>query len=109
MIIWQGRENTMTHSDFNHLRSSINALSPDQMRQLIDELQRKMAATGRQDAPPPADDEESPGQDIQQRLFAAGVVREIKPPIRDLTPYRNRKAVPITGEPLSETVIRDRR
>src|SRR3954451_3478926 len=54
-----GEETTMTHSDFNHLLSSISALSHDQMRQLIGELQRKMAAMGKQSAPRPADVEES--------------------------------------------------
>ena len=47
--------------------------------------------------------------DLQRRLFAAGSLSEIKPPIRDLTPYLNRKEVPIEGEPISETVIRERR
>jgi Arc/MetJ-type ribon-helix-helix transcriptional regulator len=48
-------------------------------------------------------------QDVQRRLFEAGLVSEIKPPITDLTPYQNRQAISIQGEPLSETVIRERR
>jgi len=48
-------------------------------------------------------------QELQRRLFEAGVLSEIKPPITDLTPYHNRQTVPIQGEPLSETVIRERR
>jgi putative addiction module CopG family antidote len=48
-------------------------------------------------------------QQLQQRLLAAGIISEIKPPITDLTPYRNRRAVPIQGEPISETAIRERR
>jgi putative addiction module CopG family antidote len=47
--------------------------------------------------------------ELQRRLLAAGVISEIKPPITDLTPYRNRRAVPIQGEPISETAIRERR
>jgi putative addiction module CopG family antidote len=39
----------------------------------------------------------------------AGLLSEIKPPITDPTPYQNRQAVPIQGEPLSETVLRERR
>jgi Arc/MetJ-type ribon-helix-helix transcriptional regulator len=53
--------------------------------------------------------EEAADQELQRRLLAAGVISEIKPPIRDLTPYRNRRAVPIQGEPISETAIRERR
>jgi putative addiction module CopG family antidote len=48
-------------------------------------------------------------QELQRRLLAAGIISEIKPPITDLTPYRNRRAVPIQGEPISETAIRERR
>lgn len=48
-------------------------------------------------------------QELQQRLLEAGIISEIKPPITDLTPYQHRQAVPVQGEPLSETVIRERR
>jgi Arc/MetJ-type ribon-helix-helix transcriptional regulator len=52
---------------------------------------------------------EPTSQELQQRLFAAGIISEIKPPITDLTPYQNRQAIPVQGEPLSEAVIRERR
>ena len=48
-------------------------------------------------------------QDFRHRLVDAGLLGEIKPPIEDPTPYKHRKAVPIVGEPLSETVIKERR
>lgn len=47
--------------------------------------------------------------ELQRRLFEAGLISEIKPPITDLTPYQNRQAIPVRGEPLSEAVIRERR
>ena len=53
--------------------------------------------------------EEQSNQELQHRLLEAGIISEIKPPITDLTPYRNRRAVPIQGEPISETAIRERR
>jgi len=59
--------------------------------------------------PPALTEEELADQEVQRRLFAVGLLNEIKPPIRDLTSYRDRKAIPIQGEPLSETVIRERR
>ncbi|AGA28706.1 hypothetical protein [Singulisphaera acidiphila] len=90
----------MTQSEFNHLLDSINVLSPEQIQLLRRELDSRLAAT----TPAPAGHEE-----LQQRLLAAGLLSEIKPPITDLTAYRNRRAVPIQGEPLSETVIRERR
>ena len=51
----------------------------------------------------------SGSQELQRRLLEAGIISEIKPPITDLTPYQNRRAVPIQGEPISETAIRERR
>lgn len=47
-------------------------------------------------------------QRVQQALFEAGLVSEIKPPITDPTPYR-REPIKIKGKPLSETVIEERR
>lgn len=52
---------------------------------------------------------EPTSQDLQQRLLEAGIISEIKPPITDLTPYQNRHAIAVQGEPLSETVTRERR
>jgi Arc/MetJ-type ribon-helix-helix transcriptional regulator len=53
--------------------------------------------------------EEVDATELQRRLFEAGVLSEIKPPIADLSAYQGRQAVPIQGEPLSHTVIRERR
>ena len=54
-------------------------------------------------------EDEPNSQDLQRRLYDAGLLSEIKPPITDLTPYRDRQAVPIQGESLSATVIGERR
>ena len=48
-------------------------------------------------------------QEAQERLFDAGLVSGIKPPITDPTPYQNRRAVPIQGEPISVIALRERR
>jgi hypothetical protein len=90
----------MTQREFTDILQALPSLSPDQLQALRHELDSQLAVT----SSPVATDE-----DLQRRLLAAGIVSEIKPPIGDLTPYRNRRAVPIQGEPLSETVIRERR
>jgi hypothetical protein len=100
----------MSHAEFARILSTLDVLSPDQVRQLAHELQSRMVG-------PPAisepstdlTEEERVDQEAQRQLFDAGLISEIRPPLRDLTPYRNRKPVPIQGEPLSETVIRERR
>ena len=48
-------------------------------------------------------------QVLQNRLLAAGLLIEIKPPITDPEAWQGRQAVPIEGEPLSEMIIRKRR
>jgi Arc/MetJ-type ribon-helix-helix transcriptional regulator len=60
-------------------------------------------------AQPSLTPEEIADLEVQRRLLAAGVISEIMPPITDLTPFQNRRAVPIQGEPISETAIRQRR
>ena len=52
---------------------------------------------------------EQTDQEAQRRLLAAGLLSEIKPPVRKFAAYLRREALPIVGEPLSETVIRERR
>ncbi len=62
-------------------------------------------ATGQSELTP----EEIADQELQHRLLAAGIISEIKPPPR-LLPTRERfTPVPIIGEPISETIIRERR
>jgi len=46
-------------------------------------------------------------QRIQQALYSAGLVTEIKPPVK--RPRERRPPINIKGKPLSETVIEDRR
>jgi hypothetical protein len=95
----------MTHSEFSHLLGSINSLSHEQMRQLRYELDDRLAPEV-EDSPAAS---EQLNMDMQRQLLEAGIIGEIRPPITDLAPYRNRRAVPIQGEPLSETIIRERR
>ncbi len=49
----------MTHNEFKHILTSINALSPDQMRRLARELESRIASTDKPAAPAAADAEES--------------------------------------------------
>jgi Arc/MetJ-type ribon-helix-helix transcriptional regulator len=75
---------------------------------ILDALERHRQAQQPPAKPASCRDELS-RQEVQQRLFDAGLITEIKPPITDLTPYQNRRAVPIQGEPISVTALRERR
>lgn len=45
----------------------------------------------------------------QKALFDEGLIHEIKPPVKDLTPYKNRTLIESKGKPLSEILIEERR
>src|SRR5271157_471551 len=74
----------MTHSEFNHLLSSINSLSPEQMRQLRHELDNRLAPSVTENRPA---GEQQVSLQLQQELLDAGIISELRPPITDLTPY----------------------
>ena len=67
----------------------------EQVRQTVNELLATQVRT--------------PEQKLQQKLFEAGLLTEIKPPITDFAPYRNRQPVEVEGKPISETIIKERR
>lgn len=48
-------------------------------------------------------------QRLDAKLLAAGLLKDVKSPITDFTPYKNRKLMPVGGKPLSEIVIENRR
>jgi hypothetical protein len=98
----------MTHSEFNYLLGSISALSEEQMRQLRRELDSKLASPAAH-SEHPLTDEERADEEAQRRLLAAGVISEIKPSRRISTGTERFTPIPIQGEPLSETIIRERR
>jgi hypothetical protein len=99
---------SMTPSEFHHLLDSLDALSPDQMRQLRRELDSRLAASASADEPA-LTAEELAHQEAQRRLLKAGVISEIRPARRVSTGTEQFAPIPIQGEPLSETVIRERR
>lgn len=68
-------------------------------------LQAPASAASEQELTP----EEAADQEIQRRLLAAGVISEIKPPPRFLPAHEPFTPVSISGEPISETIIRERR
>jgi hypothetical protein len=117
----------MTHSEFNHLLSGLDALSPDQLRQLIRKLQSKLAVSGK---PAPAQSAAGPvvpkakpatrakpaGQpaekpitieELHRQMMARGLITQLPNPDEDIDD--DDVPVVIEGEPLSETIIRERR
>ena len=98
----------MTQSEFQHILECLGALSPHQMFLLREELESKLAlATDEHQSV--LSEAESADQELQRRLFEAGLLSEIKPPRRTVTGTDQFKPVLIKGESLSETIIQERR
>ena len=48
-------------------------------------------------------------EEFEKHLAEEGFITEYKPPIKDFSRYENYKPVTVTGEPISEMIIRERR
>jgi hypothetical protein len=98
----------MSQSEFENLLTSLDALASAQIEQLRRELDNRLSPP-RSSIEPSLTEDEAHDQYVQQRLFDAGLLSEIKPSRRE--PSNTEEFVPIVidGEPLSETIIRERR
>jgi Arc/MetJ-type ribon-helix-helix transcriptional regulator len=91
--------------------ASLDAAMTEAASMLVERLnqEQEQQQTAKATGQPGLTPEEIADQELQRRLFQAVLISEIKPPITDMTLYRNRRAVPIQGEPISEAVIHERR
>jgi hypothetical protein len=111
----------MTHSDFNHLLSSIKGLSAGQWRQLLQQLEKELAEPSKPLVPPPVKKAKQPKataakkkpltrDEFNRRLMAAGLITRLPDPALDIDDDDPEdQPIAIEGEPLSETIIRERR
>jgi hypothetical protein len=111
----------MTHRDFNQLLSSIRKLTPGQVRQLRQQLDRQHAQPKEPVAPTPgkaakrAKPAQAPNkpasiEELHRKMMARGLITRLPDPSLDIDDDDpDDQPVPIEGEPLSETIIRERR
>jgi hypothetical protein len=119
----------MTHSEFNRFLSSIKAMSPEQVRQLRQQLDSRLAhpdprTQGQKKSPVPAADKgakrtkatpQKPKKpltpaELDQYMLSIGLMTQLPNPAEDLDDDDpDDEPVTIKGEPLSETIIRERR
>ena len=117
----------MTHSEFKHILSSIKALSRGQMRQLRQEIDSELAchdprteqpkkppartsgkaAKRARTASPPAKKPMTKNE-FHRHLIEVGLMSNLPDTAADFDDPAD-EPIPIKGEPLSETVIRERR
>jgi hypothetical protein len=109
----------MTQTDFDHLLSSIKTLSPVQMRQLRQQLDSELAqlqpartaGKAAKRARPAAPKKKLLTRDeFHRRLLAEGRLASLPDPALDIDDDDpDDQPIAIEGEPLSETIIRERR
>jgi hypothetical protein len=112
----------MTHSEFNHLLSSLKMLSPEQVQRLRRQIDSQLAppkkkasvqssSTAAKGAKPAATKRKTlTREEFNQRLMADGLITRLPDPSLDIDDDDpDDQPVTIKGEPLSETIIRERR
>jgi hypothetical protein len=89
-------------ADLERLLREIRSLPPEDQCRLREKLEEQALLTIKED--------ESRGEgEFKRRLLRAGLLKQIKPPVTDVAPYRDRRPFEIQGKPLSETIIEERR
>jgi hypothetical protein len=116
------KDSPMTHTDFNHLLSSIKTLSPRQLQRLRQQLDSQLAEPSKPLAKPPGKTAKRakaaspsakkplPIEEIHRQMMARGLIIRLPDPALDIDDDDpDDQPVPIEGEPLSETILRERR
>jgi hypothetical protein len=111
----------MTRTEFNHLLSQIKALPPEQMRQLRQQIDSELADPRQQpgrtsgkatkrSTPGQTPEKTSPIEELHRKMMTRGLIRRLPDPSLDIDDDGpDDQPVPIEGEPLSETILRERR
>lgn len=84
------------------IENEVKQLSAEELqkvRNLVDSLLEK-----KKEEKPKMTEEE-----FEKHLAEEGFITEYKPPITDFSRYDNYEPVKVTGEPISETIIKERR
>ncbi len=83
------------------IENEVKQLSQEDLRkvrELVDSLLEK------KESKPQMTEEE-----FEQHLYEKGIIGKPPPPITDFSRYDDYKPITVTGEPISETIIRERR
>lgn len=83
------------------LENDVKQLSPKELRkvrELVDSLLKE------EKAKPKMTEEE-----FEQYLYDKGLISEVKPPVTDFSRYDDYERITVIGEPISQTIIEERR
>ena len=90
-------------TDIAKLIQEVQSLDADELRRLRSAVDERLAHSP---APAPSGELED---EFKRRLLAAGLLKEVRPPVSDPVPYHSRTPVPVQGMPVSLTVVEERR
>jgi hypothetical protein len=90
-------------TDIEKLIQELHSLGADELRQL------RRAVEERLSNPSESTGSERQEDEFKRRLVAAGLLNEVRPPVPDPEEYRGQTPDPVTGKPLSETIVEERR
>ncbi len=85
--------------DYAEILDAALGLPEVQQRQLRDALEQRL----------PDEAMHSPERLLARRLLQKGIITRIPPPITDVAEYEHRVPVQVSGKPLSETILEERR
>ncbi len=88
----------VTIEQIEHEVKTLSAEDLRKVRELVDSLLEK------KESKPQMTEEE-----FEQHLYEKGIISEVKPPITDFSRYDDYQPITVTGEPISETIIKERR
>jgi hypothetical protein len=86
----------MSEATPDQVIQEVKALPSGRQRQLRDKLNEWLEKTETEEG-------------LDRMLMKAGLLTEIPLPVADFTPWQNRQPVQVEGQPLSETIIEERR
>ncbi len=88
----------VTIEQIEHEVKTLSAEDLRKVRELVDSLLEK------KESKPQMTEEE-----FEQHLYEKGIISEVKPPVTDFSRYDDYQPITVTGEPISETIIKERR
>lgn len=88
-------------TDIEKLIEEVRSLGTEELRRLRRVVDERLS--------PPAVSPGAQEDEFKRRLIEAGLLKEIRTPVRDSDAYGDRTPVPIQGKPLSATVVEERR
>lgn len=88
----------VTIEQIEHKVKMLSAEDLRKVRELVDSLLEK------KESKPQMTEEE-----FERHLYEKGIISEVKPPITDFSRYDDYQPITVTGEPISETIIKERR